>query len=166
MMKQGIYPPLYVLLAIWHCSSYFRETKQSVRNVSKYHAGQWWFVMNRYVTSSPSNFRLMALFLLFVFAIAVFASACKPFMGEPLVEIRVHNQTDEILNIFNDGEVFVGQAIPGGGVMFELESIYPEYEITAKDMNGNMVYSASFTRDDIKGEKTYDVYFPPETLAE
>lgn len=76
---------------------------------------------------------------------------------EPLVTIRVQNQTTEILKIFNDGEVFVGNASPGEEVKFQIESIYPKYKIIAKDIDGNIVYSTSFTREDVSGNRTYTV---------
>ncbi len=80
---------------------------------------------------------------------------------EPGIDIRIHNQTDETLQIFIDGEVFIGDAIPGGEVVWGVARIFPHYTITAKDIDGEIVYTADFTRDDLKGKKTYDVYFPP-----
>jgi len=58
---------------------------------------------------------------------------------EPTIDIRIHNLTDEALNIFIDGEVYLDQAMPGEYVVWEIGIIYPYYEITAKDMYGNEV---------------------------
>ena len=82
---------------------------------------------------------------------------------EPMLHITVHNQTDEPLQIFFDGETFIGNVVPGGEVKFETAGIYPKYKIIAKDMDGNVVYTTTFTEDDIiiKNYK-YDVYFPPK----
>ncbi len=98
----------------------------------------------------------IGLLLIFLVAISSVFMAC-----EPLIDIRIHNQTDETLQIFIDSEVFIGNALPGGEVVWEIERIQPTYNITAKDMDGNALFTANFTRDDLKGKKTYDVYFPP-----
>ncbi len=81
---------------------------------------------------------------------------------EPTIDIRIHNLTDKKLEIFIDGEVSLGTAIPGGIVVWEIETIYPYYEITAKDMDGNEVYVVGWGRGDLSGKETYDVYLPPK----
>jgi len=82
---------------------------------------------------------------------------------EPLIDISIHNETDETLQIYIGvgGDVFIGDALPQGEVVWSVVRILPHYTITAKDMDGNVLYTANFTRDDLRGKKTYDVYFPP-----
>ena len=72
---------------------------------------------------------------------------------ESLIDITIHNQTDETLQIFIYSEVFLANALPGGEVVWEIERIQPRYNVTAKDMDGNTLYTADFTRDDLKGKK-------------
>ena len=72
---------------------------------------------------------------------------------ESLIDITIHNQTDETLKIFINSEVFLANALPGGEVVWEIERIQPRYNVTAKDMDGNTLYTADFTRDDLKGKK-------------
>ena len=79
---------------------------------------------------------------------------------EPLVTIRVENDTDEMLRIFND-DVFVDDASPQGEVRYQTEVIYPRYITVAEDMEGNIVFKAEFTRDDVSGKETYKVTLPP-----
>lgn len=79
----------------------------------------------------------------------------------PLLTIQIHNQTSQTLKIFIDGEVLLGDAAPGGEVIWRIEGIHPIYKITAQDMAGNVVFSTRFTRDDLKGKKTYQVIIPP-----
>jgi len=81
---------------------------------------------------------------------------------EPTINIRIHNLTDEKLEIFIDGEVYLDQAMPGEYVVWEIGIIYPYYEITAKDMDGNEVYVVGWGRGDLRGKETYDVYLPPK----
>ena len=82
---------------------------------------------------------------------------------EPMLYITVHNQTDNTLQIFHGGEVFVGEAVPKGEITYQTDGIYSHYTVTAKDLDGNVVYSANFTRDDIVNKNyKYDVYFPPK----
>ncbi len=81
--------------------------------------------------------------------------------GQPMLYITVHNQTDETLRIFND-YVFIDNAAPKGEVKFELPGIFAKYKIVAKDMEGNVAFATTFTRDDIIVKNyRYDVYFPP-----
>jgi len=80
---------------------------------------------------------------------------------EPGIDIRIHNGTDETLQIFIDDEVCIGEAPPGGEVVREIERIQPKYTFIAKDIDGNVLYTANYTRADFKGKKTFDVYFPP-----
>jgi len=82
---------------------------------------------------------------------------------EHLIDITIHNQTDETLQKYSSisGDVFIGDALSQGEVVWTVERILPYYTITVKDMDGEVVYTAEFTRDDLKGKKTYDVYFPP-----
>ncbi|MFC1989287.1 hypothetical protein ACFLVW_01790 [Chloroflexota bacterium] len=97
-------------------------------------------------------------FLVLLLVIGIFASGC-----EPMLYITVHNQTDKTLQIFFDGETFIDNAAPREEVTSKIDGIYPKYKIVAKDMDGNVVYSVTFTQDDLKGKNyKYDVYFPPK----
>ncbi len=78
---------------------------------------------------------------------------------EPSLEIQVLNQTDKALKIFDD-EVLKGTAVAGGELRYKTWAIFSDYFVTAKDINGNVVYSANFTRDDISSKKTYRVVIP------
>ena len=86
-------------------------------------------------------------------------SAC-----EPLITIRVQNQTNQSIQIFND-DVFIDTAVPGGEVKYDLPAIFPDYIVVAKDAEGNVVYTANFTRRDISGKKIYSVVIPPTAKA-
>jgi len=111
----------------------------------------------RIMKSSGSKAKIGALFILLV----ILSFALGACWGLPTLHITVHNQTDETLQIFNRGELFIGAVVPGGEVKFETGAIYPHYSITAKDVDGNTVYTANFTQDDIaKKNYKYDVYFP------
>ena len=96
--------------------------------------------------------------LIFLVTVSSVLMAC-----EPSIDIIIHNQTDETLQIYSSigGDVFIGDALPQGEVVWTVERILPHYTITAKDMDGDVVYTIDFTRDDLKGKETYDVYFPP-----
>ena len=100
--------------------------------------------------------------LLVASSFAIVACNIRIIPYEPAINIRIHNQTDEALQIFIDGEVYIGRASPGGEVVWEIERNQPNYKITAKDMDGNTVYVVTWTRNDLKGKYTYDVYFPPK----
>lgn len=93
--------------------------------------------------------------VIFLVTLAFALEAC-----EPLITFRVQNQTHETLKVYRD-DLFLGEAIAGGEVKFEIEVIYPTYNIIAKDMDGNVVYTANFTRKDISGKRTYRVVIPP-----
>ena len=93
--------------------------------------------------------------LIFLVAVSSVFMAC-----EPIIDISIHNQTDETLKIFT-GDTLIGNALPGGEIVWEIARIFLHYNVTAKDMDGNVLFTANFTRDDLKGKKTYDVYFPP-----
>lgn len=94
-------------------------------------------------------------------------------LGEPSLEITVHNQTDETLMIFNsdtlvgnavpEENIFIGNAIPGEKVKFYTGRIYPGVHdiIIAKDLEGNVVYSANLTGEDLERKRTYRVVIPP-----
>ena len=113
-----------------------------------------------------SNKVKIGVFLIFLtiisfYTVACLPEGCTPFPTEPVVDIKIHNQTNETLHIFIDGEVFIGKAFPGRTVVWETGSFYPEYKITAKDTDGNTLYIVTWTRDDVIDKETYDVYLPP-----
>ena len=88
--------------------------------------------------------------------------------------IQVHNQTDETLQIIYEHEIFIAEIIPDVVVTF-LAGKTPgwDYTITAKDTVGDIIYTTTFTYDDIDlrgerigflGRKTiYHVIFSPES---
>ncbi|GEM_PF-6588138 len=106
-----------------------------------------------------NSFRTIARFgLLFVLLVSFSFTfeAC-----EPGFTIRVHNQSDATLKIFFH-DILIGEVASQSEVKFlEPESIR-EYSVVAKDVGGNVVYTANFTIRDVNGKKTYDVYFPPQ----
>jgi len=97
--------------------------------------------------------------LLFFVILTSAVGACIPVI-EPALDITVHNQTNETLQIFF-GAADIGQVAPGSNIKFTTGANLPFYDIIAKDTNGNIVYSVNFTQDDLKGKRRYDVYFPP-----
>jgi hypothetical protein len=86
-----------------------------------------------------SNTAKIGLLLIFLMTLSLIFGAC-----EPLVEIKIHNETNQTLRIFT-GETFIESAAPGKKVNWEIETIYDEYEISAKDMAENTVYAKTFT---------------------
>jgi hypothetical protein len=101
---------------------------------------------------------IVTLSVVFLLLISSGLTAC-----EPSIDITIRNQTNETLQIYIGvgGDVFIGEALPGGEVVWSIERIQPHYTITVRDMDGDVLYTANFTRDDLNGKKTYDVYFPP-----
>lgn len=110
--------------------------------------------MNNRIRGEKRNFILLCLVLLLLLAVPFFMSAC-----EPSITIRVQNQTDKALEIFND-DVLIGIAVPGGEVKYELAVIFSHYVVIARDMDGNLVYSKVFTREDMVRNK-WRVVIPP-----
>ena len=98
----------------------------------------------------------IGLTLIFFMTLPLAFGAC-----EPALIIYVQNQTDETLQIFHGDEVFVGEAVPGGEVTYKTDGIYPDYIVTVKDTDGNTVYIANFTQDDLKGKRMYRIVIPP-----
>ena len=105
----------------------------------------------KYVLSRSLLVLLLFLTMLFL---ATAVSAC-----EPLITIHVQNKTDETLQIEID-EVPVGKALPDGEVTHQTYVIFSTYSVIAKDMDGNIVHTANFTREDISGKKTHSVVIP------
>ena len=102
------------------------------------------------------------LLLLAIISLMLIFSAC-----EPLIIIRVQNQTEMALQIyqgFAGDEILMGNAVPNGEVKFKTESRYPEYRIAAKDENGNLVFSTTFTNWDLQGKKEYLVIINKDKL--
>jgi hypothetical protein len=103
---------------------------------------------------------LSLMFLIISFSLAASALSC-----EPMVTIHIENQTSETLQIYYQDELFLGTAEPGGEVKWKYDAIYPTYNISGRDIAGNVVYSANFTREDLSGKKTYRVVIPPGVRA-
>ena len=103
--------------------------------------------------------------MLLLFAIISFIlvlGAC-----EPLIDIRVQNKTDTALQIyqgFAGDEILMSSAAPNGEIKFKTESRYSEYQISAKDENGNLVFSTRFTNWDLQGKKEYFVIITKDKL--
>jgi len=93
--------------------------------------------------------------LFFLVTVSFILMACNA-----MIDIRIHNQTDQTLKIYT-GDAIIGNAFPGERIVWEIENFQPKYNIIAKDIDGNVLYTANYTRDDFKGKKTFDVYFPP-----
>ena len=104
-----------------------------------------------------SYIHLIKIKLLLIFiVIALTLIACS------LVTLRVHNETDKTLQIFRNG-VFIGQTAPGGEATSEIERYYSHYEIIAKDLDGNIIYSKTFVREEIE-EIGFRVVIPPKEI--
>ncbi len=97
--------------------------------------------------------------LILLLAISLALSACVP--EEPGITITVHNQTDQTLKIF-EREACMGDAVPGGEIIFPYPVTGLGLDIIAKDTEGNVVYTENLTYGDVSGKKTLDVYFPPK----
>ena len=102
-----------------------------------------------------SNIAKIVFLMIFLVTFFFGLGAC-----EPMLTIRVHNQTDKTLKIFF-GDAFIDYAAPEQEVKIRTLGIFPGYEIIAKDVEENVVYTANFTREDISGKKTYRVTIPP-----
>lgn len=98
--------------------------------------------------------KLLLAFLMFSFFCST-ALAC-----EPSITFKVVNKTQMNLGIYYTG-VFEGTVSPSKILYFEQFANYPVFSITAKDANGNVFYSANFTRNDVKGKKTFEILIPP-----
>lgn len=95
-----------------------------------------------------------AFLLIFVVTVSLTLVACRE-----LVIIRIHNQTDETLQIFTD-DAFIGEAVGGGQLKWKIEYYHPTYKIIAKDTDGNTVYAKTFTREELIRNK-WRVVIPP-----
>ncbi|MBI4187681.1 MAG: hypothetical protein HY529_00570 [Chloroflexi bacterium] len=101
-------------------------------------------------------------------AISFVLGACNPWSPIPpsdsTVTISVENVTRETLLIFYNN-VFIGRISEYAEVSWEADATLPQYIIVAEDLGGNMaagihgnvVYATTFTRDDLKGKRTYRV---------
>ncbi|MFC1991895.1 hypothetical protein ACFLVC_04160 [Chloroflexota bacterium] len=108
---------------------------------------------------SHNSVKFLGILFAIIVVLAPLIQACKPGLT-----VRVHNQANETLQIFWEGEVFVAEIVPGVEVEFLADGRYSQYKVTAKDTDGNTVYVATWTRDDIKNKNyKYDVYFPPRS---
>ena len=120
-----------------------------------------WFEVMTIMKSSSSIAKILTFLLTLTLALGTCGlTGCIDY-GTPIITIIVHNQTDETLQIFLDGEVFVGEAVPGGEMQFKTVGVSGDYIITAKDIEGNRVYDTGFTYVG-RSKRTYHVYFPPE----
>lgn len=103
---------------------------------------------------------VISILLLSATLLSAFGACFLP--SEPMLTIQVHNQMDKTLRIFLDGETFVGDAIPDGQLKFKTIGILSSYRVVAKDLNGNVVFSARFTQEDLKRKRTYKIVIPPD----
>ena len=102
----------------------------------------------------------IGLTLIFFMTLPLAFGAC-----EPSLTIIVSNQTNEPLRIYHGGEVFVGEAIPGGEVTYKTWGNLSQYNVQAKDNDRNTVYSVNFTSDDVKGKRMHRIVVPPTGKA-
>jgi hypothetical protein len=107
-----------------------------------------------------------AFLLIFLVAISLANSACTCGLPlEPGLTVRVHNQADKTLKIYDNRGGYVGDIAPQGELTY-YRFAFPPYKVTAKDAEGNVVYSASFTQKDLTKVGgvgyEYDVYIPPK----
>jgi hypothetical protein len=79
-----------------------------------------------------------------------------------LVEFNIHNNSNQILYIYIDKETFLDEVSPGEDTVWTIDRIYSDYELIAKDADGNVLYIADYTRSDIHNKYEIDVYFPPK----
>ncbi len=96
----------------------------------------------------------------------IIACSQEDYSGEyvPGIDIKVHNQTDETLQIFIwEGEEYLkGTVNPGKVLVFGRIRDLPWSQLIAKDMDGNEIYSVIWHPSDYDDNKTYyDVYLPP-----
>ena len=70
---------------------------------------------------------LFMILLFWITSIIILLSivACRPggcafVQYEPSIDIMIHNETDETLKIFIDGEIYIGTAMPGGEVVWDV----------------------------------------------
>lgn len=81
------------------------------------------------------------------------------FACEPIVTIVVYNNTNDPVQIFDDGET-IGTVVPGGEIRYSVESRYSDYSVIAKDTSGKVVFTHNFTRNDLQRKKTYPIIIP------
>jgi hypothetical protein len=92
--------------------------------------------------------------------ITVFFSSSCFFPGDPVLTIQISNQTEQTLEVCNEGESFVGKVASAGEIKFQIDAIFLHYSVVAKDMQGNIVYTANFTKEGIAGKRTYRIVIP------
>lgn len=81
---------------------------------------------------------------------------------EPGLDIRVYNRGSELLTIYYD-DIYVGQIKSAVELEFTTIGILPSYTITAIDVDGNIVYSKRFTREELAKMK-YLIEIQPESI--
>ncbi|MFC1920430.1 hypothetical protein ACFLYQ_01745 [Chloroflexota bacterium] len=124
--------------------------------------------MKLYCSTVKSGVATVFLLLLSLFLSACILVGCDFNTYEPERGIRIQNNTNEVLEIFLDGEfnvddeVYLGRVSPQDEVFWVTEALFLYDKVTAKDMDGNIVYVVTWTRDDTAGKETYDVYLPSE----
>ncbi len=96
--------------------------------------------------------RLVALLLCLMLMLTLILTASTGciYRGRPLRNLMIENQTDQVLTIILDEEV-VGEVRPGGSIIknnFDIS--FSEYEIEAKNAQGETVFSRRYVFEDFQ----------------
>ena len=105
---------------------------------------------------------LLSLILLTIFT---FTQAC-----EPIAPLKVKNETGQTLSIYvvwQDEAYYMGDVKPGEEIKNENPNIleFSSFPIEAKDAEGNVVYSRTFTMVEMTEELNYKVVITPQEIT-
>ena len=126
--------------------------------------------VNKYVKNSQSNFKLLGLTLLFVFATTLFSSACEP-GGEPIIENQLNQEVGIYVTLVSvNGNPDKTETPTDYGVVpaqttKELASIVFVrrswvYRIEAVDPSGNVIFSHDYNMNDLE-KIDWKIVIPP-----
>jgi len=87
-------------------------------------------------------------------------------MGEPFAPLRIENQTDQTLSIYVrwDGQAYyVGDVAAGAEIKNSNRQIlqFSSFPIEARDAQGNLVYSKTYTTVELIEKLDWKVVIPP-----
>ena len=99
--------------------------------------------------------------ILVLVTVLVSSSACEPY-----APLRVQNQTDQTLSIYVvwlDKSYYVGDVAPGEEIQNENRNIlqFSSFPIEAKDAQGNVVYSKTYTGLELRQKLHWTIVIPP-----
>lgn len=100
---------------------------------------------------------LLMYFLVYVCTL----TGCACLSYEPGGKVIVHNNTNIVLKIYLDEEVFLGDVYPETGANWTID-IYRSNKITAKDETGTVRYFKEWSEEDLSDNRIIDIYFPPK----